>query len=965
MKQQRPKEDKFHGEIIIRDGDVRYQDMHGWTQAPQPLTEHLIHISAHLLEGNEAYMPFQMTADTATGDARHLDIDGGLHLDGHDLSCEVRYDDINLAFIQHVLPAKLPLTLASGQVDGRLQFTLLHDRQTGKPCVQVTAVADLRDARGNIALFHAHVSPYHILRGQIRITDRALELADLHAEIGGVPLQVNGEIANFKAPIFALQLQTAGADTPTLIRQIPALARLPYTWHGKMAAWAQVTGPLRDLQVIGHVQGPSLATSFGRYSDLAGDVSYIKNALHLANLTGQGFGGHVAGNAWISLQAPHSSTVFIDGQAERVDLHQVIAQFVPPTKSTNAVGEALRDAQGVLSGPVTIRVDARKRVTVVTHGHGQVMIHNLAPGQLDADLQLDIAQKNIVAHLNRAEVLLPEGYFQAQGQIGTDTGIHLAVRGNALNLHLLGAHLRRADVFGSGYLLGEVNGPLNAPRFAGTVQAKDGSVAGHAFTDFASDVQGSLGASPALELGHILLLANGNQVQLSGLQLTNFSHLRWTPRGTLLLHPTTLQALQGITGTHLPLQGAAEGVVHFSEQDGHPEGTLLLRHPRLTLGAIPVQFDRATFHFDIDNAVIHITEAQVRYHGATVSVTGTLPFDQNTLSPQGVKLSLNAQNLNLDDFTTLVACDNPHAGQFTADARLALPLDVAAHFNLNASLSALLMPEGDETMADVLARTLVVQASVDGGDSLSVAGVPFREANAALEYQGETHALRLDRLNIARQTAEGGYGLALTEPASLDLLTREIDLHALLQGVPQTGKELAPPCDIERLRRDILLIAANSIEDSGALNAGGMLLDGAGSRHDAAHRLPPLLNRIVRTLDNIPQPFAGKGAFNISLAGALQQPVITAELNCTEMVIGGNTAPNLSGSLAYDPAPRMLIIDHLQATGRYDPDATAEVAGTITLPVLDAQGHEINPGPLNLSASMQNVQLEPARCLGA
>ena len=93
-----------------------------------------------------------------------------------------------------------------------------------------------------------------------------------------------------------------------------------------------------------------------------------------------------------------------------------------------------------------------------------------------------------------------------------------------------------------------------------------------------------------------------------------------------------------------------------------------------------VPLDSATMHFTLGTGVVTITDAELRYHGAAISVSGTVTYDQRTLSPQHVALTVTAHDLNLDEFTTLVACDNPRAGHFTSDARLQLPFDVAGHF---------------------------------------------------------------------------------------------------------------------------------------------------------------------------------------------------------------------------------------------------------------------------------------------
>ena len=104
----------------------------------------------------------------------------------------MRCADVGLAFIQRAIPGKLPLTLDAGHVDGRWQLALLHERNTGQADCQMTIAADIRDARGTLKL--DKTVPYHISQGHICLADHALQLMQMHGEIGGVPAELNGEI---------------------------------------------------------------------------------------------------------------------------------------------------------------------------------------------------------------------------------------------------------------------------------------------------------------------------------------------------------------------------------------------------------------------------------------------------------------------------------------------------------------------------------------------------------------------------------------------------------------------------------------------------------------------------------------------------------------------------------------------------------------------------------------------------
>ena len=101
----------------------------------------------------------------------------------------------------------------------------------------------------------------------------------------------------------------------------------------------------------------------------------------------------------------------------------------------------------------------------------------------------------------------------------------------------------------------------------------------------------------------------------------------------------------------------------------------------------------------------------------------------------------------------------------------------------------------------MLGKTLSVHAAIDGGESVSIAGIPYQHAGAVLEYRGETHSLTVSQLELARQDAGNGYRLSLAEPATLNLDSHEIDLHAILQGARLQENGPFPSCDLARLRQ--------------------------------------------------------------------------------------------------------------------------------------------------------------------
>ena len=94
-----------------------------------------------------------------------------------------------------------------------------------------------------------------------------------------------------------------------------------------------------------------------------------------------------------------------------------------------------------------------------------------------------------------------------------------------------------------------------------------------------------------------------------------------------------------------------------------------------------------------------------------------------------------------------------------------------------------------------------------------------------------------------------------------------------------TGIDHADACDLHCLRDDIInTVAANCLTDSRTLDAKGESAKESKAGNPREHHLPASFNHIVKTLASIPQPFAGKAICSIGLSGALQQPLITADV---------------------------------------------------------------------------------------
>lgn len=989
-----PAKDPFRGEVIVRGGEVVIHDATGLLPGRSPFSEHLVNLSARLTQAGDTYLPFRLTASSALGHLGTLEVSGGLDTRAGRVQCEARGTAIDAGFMQQLLP-KMLVHLQSGRADGRWELRAARHPDTGRWAMEMTALADLHQVQGTLRLMDRTV-PISVTDGQLRLANDVVDLVGIQGTVGGVPVTLSGAIANFTAPVLALQLQIRDADGRTAARLIPGLEgdpAHPMTWGGTITGWAQLTGAATSPEVTAHLSGPSLTTEFGTAHAIAGDLLLRGNALQITNLTARGLGGDFAGRGWLTWgdKTGKDTRAYFDGQATGIRVAEALHQFVPDLpplrKDAGLQGISLGNMDGTVSGPIAVEVGQGGRsATTILHCQGDVTLAGVTGGPADVSLEIETTPSGVRTHVERAVAYLPEGVLQLRGSLDEQANVDFTLRGSEINLAAIGRHLAQDSLDGIGYFTGRLQGPVACPTLASSFHVKDVRYAGHAITDATGDLRATLGLLPEYAVHNLRVTAG--DVHVTGntsITCTNARTGAFTVSGQARLRQTSITALQQAVGVALPLRGYAEGEIAWSgltlpttsPTPGSPfalltptlrgHGSLRLRRPSLPLADASLDFDSASAEFAVHGTTVDLNNAILLYRGTPVAVNGTLALDPHAPAPQ-LSLRADAPALDLDSITALARGDQPAWHPGLDEGRWPLPFDLNGTLQVGATITAQLFDTKNTPLADVLAGSLQINGTLDGQSTVQIAGIPYQACSAALGYRAKDQTLTLSRFALQRLTAAPtrDYLLTLAAPSTVQLDTPEIDLHIALRGAQRVETDPPRPADVESIRQDLLAIAANTHRDYQAMHA--IALPRATTPPaPAAGTLTgdALLAGITQAVQAVPTPFAAHALLRVDVEGPWPKPFVTVrgldgtggreDFAITDLVLADRPMPNITGALTYDTAPRTLTIDRLVARGGPSKDTVTSVDGTITIPERDAHGGEIVPGPIELSLTTEHL----------
>ena len=962
-----PETSHFDGEVIVRDGQLRFHDPLGGTPENGAKIKWLQHISGRVTQAGGHYMPFWCSGTVLSGEARAFTVTGGLAYDDRRLVCQFRVSDGNVPLVKRYLPRHLPFTLFSGRADARIQVVIEKDAITREWGTTETLLVDIHNVRGALRLGKSPI-PFLMTQGQVRLASGVYELVDLRGSAGGVPVVVNGTVsvppvapASLQLPdaVLTLQVQVTRADARNVSAIIPGLDMPALQWGGVVAGWAQVTGTAEAPEVVAHFAGPSLAISAGttvlRMSAMQGDLQYRGDSLDLSHLSLQGLGGRFTGDARLALgarnKAAGQTALLFQGRADGVQASEIAGLIRGDT------GEQIY--QGSLSGPIALTLAGDHTLSLIARAGGPCRVASLLQGDVDAGIRLDMGMhRPALLTVERMEMRAREGIFQLHGTLDGDR-LACDVRGSQLDLGKIGDHFSRHDLGGAGYLLGKIDGTLGAPIFTGTVRAQNGRVSGQTFAELAGQVEETFAPSPVITVKDIRALSDDRRIELTAASLTavptgtDLMHDIWMvkeikgaslSRGRLSAIMALLSPALKIDLARMNLDGFAEGTFDYAEQPtgGEERGTarLALLRPSARIGGVHLEFDTAVFHFTLlAGDAVRLDQAELRYEG--------MPGEESVITATGLWrdgiLSLQASSLKMpvSNLTTLLT-EGEHQS-----AQSWLPLGLDGTVDLRATITARLAdPHGESSTMQALADSLVVKGEIVGGEDFTIAGLPYRKFESALEYHAAGKTLCCSRFLLSPADGTRDYAVALAAPCTVQCTpTTPIDLQLALRGAPTAPK--GTPADLAALRKDLLAIAHNGQITARATGSGA-----------GAHTPPGIdgaLTAVSQYLRSIAEPCNGKATSVITLTGTLAKPLLAATVNARDLEVGGQQMPVIKTALSFDFSTRKLKIDDFTAKGGADPDANLSLSGTIILPVFDASGREITPGPISLHLDAQNI----------
>ncbi len=919
-----PSEDRFRGAIRLHGGEIVYRDAKGVIGAP--INEDLTDVTLTLSRASDDYMPFRFDAGLRSGRIARLQVSGGINMAARRLHGEVLHQSFDLRMLRALLPPNMREIVSAdrGRADGRWQLLLDY---RNKLEFTLTGLADLHDVDGTLRLpgipgQRARVLPLHIASGQLAMTNTVIELIGIDGTVSGIPMRADGTLSGRNLRTIAMQVRLNNAPMAKLARVIPGLSELKATWGGTATGWAQLTGSLPDITVAGHVAGPAITVDKAAFTDLAGDFRFTGTAVTFTNAFGRGFGGSFTGNAWATVG---TTPVFLfTGEARDIDSHLVATTFIPPPARPDML--SLHDLAGRVSGPVTVQTSGTDTMELIARPRGLVQLKDITGGMADASLHVIAHGKQAITTVERLTIDTPDGLFDLQGTVNAREQLDFSVRAHAVKLSHFAAMAQLKDIDGTGYVTGVISGTAKRPVFTGDFHAVKGHLATKPYSDLSGSLHAVLTEKPDMTMKNVRMISEGVRMEFAGaLRVDNPE--TWEASATIGLPRTTLSALAKAAGVSLPLDGIIEGDVQLRGLPNAPEGSgrLVLAHPTLAMGETSVALESAVISFAVKGHTVTITNAELAYQGNLIRLTGTLSLDPATPVEQQLALHISAPSFATD---SLIAPLNraPRDMPVTfIDGDLCLPFDMAGTLAIEADVTAGLTPGPKETADQVVARTLRASATIRAPKTLEIAGVPFRDGAVAVAFDGKSRMLTLKQLTLTRDGSDHDYTLALTREGRLQLETKKADL-----GLALTAADGKTGADLAQLRQDALTMADNLCALPGLAEA-------------------------VTALQAVPTPFGGAAALTVTLSNTLDSPKLAAALTLRAMTMTGNALPDVDSNITYDTASRTVTVNELALRGGADADATASLTGSVTLPVKDARGKEIKPGPMSLSLEAQNV----------
>ena len=228
---------KLQTQFIVQGGKVEYADARGFGATPRPINQQLNRIDARLTPTDAGEYQFQVSAEDTTHRLGHVSLAGNYSGSAGVANIDINADRIVATEITRFLPQRLPITFTNGTAAFRLSalFRNLPSPSVAHklPTTELTAEMDLTGVglrlremsapvvatSGRLRLVH---DPAHYPRGS------RLELIDVRAKAGTLPITLDGEIADLDLldlahlnPWFNVKISAAMPDGTALHHLFP------------------------------------------------------------------------------------------------------------------------------------------------------------------------------------------------------------------------------------------------------------------------------------------------------------------------------------------------------------------------------------------------------------------------------------------------------------------------------------------------------------------------------------------------------------------------------------------------------------------------------------------------------------------------------------------------------------------------------------------------------------------------
>jgi hypothetical protein len=349
---------------------------------------------------------------------------------------------------------------------GRANLNLVAARTAKKAPVQFVVNLAARGLGVSVARLRA---PLQDGRGFAQITTYGLKV-DASARLAGMPVQVSGNLLDWKHPQVALSVNARGITLAAVRQLLPQAPRLPpgleVTAPGTAQAW--VLGPAPRLYASGTLVVPGVVWRGERVRLAEATWRYHAGMLELDRVSAAARGGQLTATGWAQL-VPGPARLYLTGQVSRVNLAHLPG--VPPR--TRTAGTA--DAQFAVSGtPKDL--------------HAGATIHLSDPEFNTVRLTAAAARLDYqdgVLYVRSLQASDPRGRLAAAGRVAQHGRLDLQVRARGIDVAALLAPFTRERTSGTAFFRGSLGGTIRAPQLDGRLQLYAGQV-GSVGVDYAA-----------------------------------------------------------------------------------------------------------------------------------------------------------------------------------------------------------------------------------------------------------------------------------------------------------------------------------------------------------------------------------------------------------------------------------------------------------------------------------------------